>query len=234
MESDHVRVGTSGFSYAEWKGTFYPADLTPSRMLRYYAERFSTVEINNTFYRMPTEKLLSGWAGQVPETFSFVLKAPRRITHELRLRDAADVARAFAGRAALLGPRLGPALFQLPPFLRKDVPLLADFCASLPGGFRAAFEFRHASWLADEVYDTLRAAGAALCVAESEDLATPLVATAPWGYLRLRRQDYVEQDIESWAERIQAQSWSETFVFFKHEDSGAGPALAARLLALLR
>ena len=228
-----VRVGTSGFSYAEWKGTFYPEKLPASRMLAYYAERLSAVEINNTFYRMPTEKLLSGWAQQVPDDFAFVLKAPRRITHELRLREAGETARAFAERAAPLGPRLGPALFQLPPFLRKDAALLADFCAALPAGLRAAFEFRHDSWFGDDVYDVLRARGAALCVADSEDLATPLVATAPWGYLRLRRQDYVDQDIATWAGRIQAQSWDETFVFFKHEDSGAGPALAAKLVAAL-
>jgi uncharacterized protein YecE (DUF72 family) len=229
-----VRVGTSGFSYAEWKGTFYPEDLPAAKMLAYYAGRLSTVEINNTFYRMPTEKLLAGWAGQVPDDFSFVLKAPRRITHELRLRDAGEVAVAFAERSAPLGPRLGPALFQLPPFLKKDAVLLADFLAALPAGFRAAFEFRHESWLGDEVYEALRARGAALCIAESEDLATPLVATADWGYLRLRRQDYVDADVARWAERIRAQPWSDTHVFFKHEDSGAGPALAAKLVAALR
>jgi uncharacterized protein YecE (DUF72 family) len=228
-----VRVGTSGFSYAEWKGTFYPEDLPASRMLRYYGERFFTVEINNTFYRMPTEKLLTGWAGQVGADFRFVLKAPRRITHELKLREAGEVVRTFADRAKGLGPRLGPALFQLPPFLRKDLPLLVEFLAAIPAGFRAAFEFRHASWFSDDVYNALRGARAALCVAESEDLAVPLVAPAPWGYLRLRRQDYVDADLIAWAERIRAQPWDETFVFFKHEESGAGPALAQKLAALL-
>jgi len=228
-----IRVGTSGFSYAEWKGSFYPEDLPAKQMLRYYAERLTAVEINNTFYRMPTDKLLAGWAEQVPADFAFVLKAPRRITHELRLRDAADTVRAFGERAAKLGPRLGPALFQLPPFFKKDLALLSEFLAAVPTGLRAAFEFRHESWLADDVYDALRAREAALCIAEAEDFAVPLVATAPWGYLRLRRQDYVDEDIAAWAERIRAQPWSETYVFFKHEDRGAGPALAARLMALL-
>jgi len=228
-----VRVGTSGFSYAEWKGSFYPEKLPASRMLGYYAERLSTVEINNTFYRMPTDKLLSGWAEKVPEDFSFVLKAPRRITHELRLRDAGETVRAFAERAVKLGDRLGPILVQLPPFFRRDLPLLGEFLGAWPESLRAAFEFRHESWLSDDVYETLRARGAALCIADGEKLSVPLVPTAPWGYLRLRRQDYAEGDLARWADRIRAQPWQRAWVFFKHEDEGAGPALAARLTKLL-
>ncbi|MFY9550489.1 MAG: DUF72 domain-containing protein [Thermoanaerobaculia bacterium] len=225
-----VLAGTSGFSYKEWKGSFYPEDLPADAMLRYYGERLPAVEINNTFYRMPKPALLEGWAAEVPEGFRFVLKASQRITHHKRLKDAGEEVAYFFQVAATLGGRLGPALFQLPPNLKKDLPRLADFLALLPEGSRAAFEFRHASWFQDDVFEALRARGAALCVAEDEELATPLVATAPWGYLRLRRQDYDDGAVGAWAEKIRGQSWGEAFVFFKHEDAGAGPRLAAELL----
>lgn len=226
-------VGTSGYSYKEWKGSFYPRDLPDKQMLRYYAERFSSVEINNTFYRMPSESVLTSWAGEVPETFSFVLKAPQRITHRERLKGSADSVAYLLKVADTLGRRLGPLLFQLPPNLRRDVPRLAEFLALLPHERRAAFEFRHASWFDDEVYDLLRSHGAALCVAEADDEPeVPFVATASWGYLRLRRADYGDDDLRAWAERIHQPSWDDVYLFFKHEDEGTGPKLAARFLEL--
>ncbi len=228
-----VLAGTSGFSYKEWKGSFYPEDLPAEEMLSWYAAQLPAVEINNTFYRMPKPALLEAWAQQVPPQFRFVLKASQRITHHMRLKEAASEVEYFFGVAATLGERLGPALFQLPPNLKKDLPRLEAFLAVLPEGARAAFEFRHASWFEHDVYEALRARGAALCIAEDEELATPLVATAPWGYLRLRRQDYDDAAVAAWAEKLQGQAWSEAYVFFKHEDAGAGPKLAAQLLALL-
>ncbi|MDP9036827.1 MAG: DUF72 domain-containing protein, partial [Myxococcota bacterium] len=203
----NVRVGTSGYSYKEWKGAFYPKDLAPADFLRFYAERFTTVEINNTFYRMPTAPLVEGWAAEVPETFAFALKAPQRITHAAKLKNASEPTAAFAQVAGKLGPRLGPLLFQLPPFQRKDVPRLVSFLEHAPAGMRAAFEFRHKSWFDDEVFAVLRERGVALCIAEGEALATPLVATADWGYVRLRRDAYSDETIAEWAQKIRAQPW---------------------------
>ncbi|HEY7957720.1 MAG: DUF72 domain-containing protein [Polyangia bacterium] len=228
-----VLVGTSGYSYAEWKGTFYPEDLPASKMLRYYGERFPTVEANGTFYRMPSEKALAGWTKQVPEEFVFAVKAPQRITHQLRLVDAGDALGHLCSVTEVLGARRGPFLFQLPPFLKKDLSRLTDFLALLPAGVLAAFEFRHATWFDDETYAALRARNAALVISESEKLAAPVVATADWGYLRLRREDYVDADLASWSERISAQPWQRAFVYLKHEESGMGPRLAARLTELL-
>jgi uncharacterized protein YecE (DUF72 family) len=202
-------------------------------MLGYYAQRFPTVEINNTFYRMPAPEMLRKWADETPTTFRFALKSPRRITHERRLVDVADSLTWLFKAAAELGDRLGPVLFQLPPNFRKDVAKLDAFLATLPPGARAALEFRHESWFAPEVYEVLRARRAALCIAEAEDLATPLEATADWGYLRLRRQDYTDAEVGEWARRIRAQGWSDSYVFFKHEDEGKGPMLAAQLVAAL-
>jgi uncharacterized protein YecE (DUF72 family) len=229
----NIRIGTSGFSYKEWKGSFYPEDIAASDMLRFYAGKFSTVEINNTFYRMPTAAVLSGWAEQVPDGFTFALKASQRITHRSRLKDAADSVEFFFRVATTLGDRLGPVLFQLPPNLKKDLPRLADFLTLLPAGSRSAFEFRHASWFEDDVYEALRGAGAALCVAEDEDLATPFVATTGWGYLRLRRQDYGPESLAERARRIREQAWSEAFVYFKHEDEARGPIFANGLADVL-
>ena len=229
-----VLAGTSGFSYKEWKGSFYPEDLPPDRMLAYYAERLPAVEINNTFYRMPKPALLESWAAEVAPEFRFVLKASQRITHFKRLKETASEVDYFFGVASTLGERLGPVLVQLPPNLKKDLPRLEAFLATLPAGARPAFEFRHGSWFEDDVYEALRAKGAALCVAEDEELATPLVATAEWGYLRLRRQDYDGAAVASWAEKVRGQPWSEAYVFFKHEDAGAGPRLAAEFLERIR
>jgi uncharacterized protein YecE (DUF72 family) len=228
-----VFPGTSGFSYKEWKGSFYPEDLPDAEMLRFYSSRLPSVEINNTFYRMPRASLLEGWAEQVPDGFSFALKASQQITHRKRLKEAGDAVSYFLQVATTLGDRLGPVLFQLPPNLKKDLPRLTDFLAGLPRSPRSAFEFRHESWFDEEVFSALSAVGAALCWAEDEELASPHRATAEWGYLRLRRQDYGEAEIAAWADRIRAQTWKEAWVFFKHEDQGTGPRLAGRLLEIL-
>jgi uncharacterized protein YecE (DUF72 family) len=228
-----VLAGTSGFSYKEWKGSFYPEDLPADEMLRYYAGRLSAVEINNTFYRMPKADVLSRWAEQVPDGFRFVLKASQQITHRKRLKDAAEAVAYFFQGAVTLGDRMGPVLFQLPPNLKKDLPRLSDFLAVLPPAARCAFEFRHESWFADDVFAALGARGSALCVAEDEELATPFVATTGWGYLRLRRQDYGEGDLRDRAGKILAQPWSEAYVFYKHEDGGKGPQLAEELTKIL-
>jgi uncharacterized protein YecE (DUF72 family) len=232
-----VLVGTSGYSYAPWKGSFYPEKLPAAKMLAYYATQLPTVEINNTFYRMPAAEMLQRWGAETPESFSFVLKSPKRITHEKRLLDAGDTVKRFFETAAALGPKLGPALFQLPPNLKKDLPRLEAFLTQLREAApqaRPAFEFRHDSWFSDDVYTALRAHRAALCIAEDEDLATPFEATADWGYLRLRRQDYDDAALATWAERLRGQTaaWSAAHVFFKHEDEGKGPKLAAQMIAL--
>ena len=230
----NVFVGTSGYSYPEWKGTFYPAKMQPRQMLGFYGSHFRTVEINNTFYRPPTEQLLLAWAAQVPTNFRFVLKAPQEITHVKKLAGAGELVSALFVAAGALKDRLGPVLFQLPPNFRKDVPLLRAFLASLPTGVHVAFEFRRQEWFCDEVFSALRERGAGLCVADAEDeLDVPFVATADWGYLRLRRPDYDDVALAEWAKRLRSQSWNEAYVFFKHEDAGAGPRMAARLLELL-
>jgi uncharacterized protein YecE (DUF72 family) len=226
-------IGTSGFSYPKWRGSFYPEKLPEPKMLGYYAQKLRAVEINNSFYRMPTPEVIGRWAAETPAEFRFAIKSPRRITHEKKLADtAAAVERLDAGVQAL-GDKLGPILFQLPPFMKKDLLRLDDFLAALPKRLRPALEFRHESWFSDDVYACLRARHAALCIAESEDLATPLVATTDWGYLRLRRQDYDQAALASWAARVTPQPWAETFVFFKHEDEGKGPALASAFGSML-
>ncbi len=228
-------VGTSGYNYKEWKGPFYPADLAEAEMLKYYAQRFSTVEINYTFYRMPNVRTLQGWAKDTPEGFSFTLKAPRRITHDLRLRDAADPLTYFCDTAKALKQRLGALLFQLPPFLKKDLPRLEDFLHQLPSGFRPAFEFRNPSWFADETYECLQRFDAALCIAEHEERSAPFEQTANFGYFRLRRPDYTDADLAAWAQRLQdaAAPWTDAFIYFKHEEAGKGPLFAAKLSQLL-
>ena len=231
----NVLVGTSGFAFPEWKGNFYPEKIAAKDMLRYYAERFPTVEVNNTFYRLPKEKVLADWAAEVPENFQFVLKASQRITHFQRLKDVADLVTYLLRTASTLGQKLGPILFQLPPNLKKDVPRLKEFFLTLPERRRVAFEFRHASWFDDETFDVLRAESAALCVADTgEEPATPLVATTDWGYLRLRREDFSDAELAAWAKKIHEQPWQDAYVFMKHEEEGRGPKLAARLTELLR
>jgi uncharacterized protein YecE (DUF72 family) len=229
-----VYVGTSGFSYPEWKGTFYPEKLSPRKMLGFYADRFRTVEINLTFRGLPAESVLDGWAGKVPAGFRFVLKAPQQITHHRRLAGADGELATFLDFAEKLGERRGPLLFQLPPNFKKDVPRLRAFLNLLTPGERAAIEFRHPTWFDDEVFSVLRDHGAALCLADAGDeLAVPFVPTADWGYLRLRRPDYDDAALREWADRVRAQAWREAYVFFKHEDSGQGPRLAARLQDVL-
>jgi len=228
-------TGTTGFSYKEWVGPFYPAKTPADAMLRFYGERFPTVEINNTFYRMPDTALLERWAQEVPAGFAFTLKAPQRITHIKRLKDTASDVAEFTRRAAVLGDRLGMLLFQLPPSLRKDLPRLRDFLAALPPGRRVAVEFRHASWHDDEVYETLRARGAALCVMEDDDEETsPFVVTSQDAYLRLRRTQYTEDDLRAWADRIAAQPLERAWVYFKHEDEALAPRFARQLEEMWR
>ena len=193
-----ILVGTSGYSYPEWKGSFNPSDLPTSKMLPYYAERFSTVEINNTFYRLPTDKVLGDWAAATPEEFSFTLKASRRITHNARLRDCRELLETFCARAQTLGPKLGMLLFQLPPWFRKDLEVFDAFLDWMPPKVRAAFEFRHQSWLSDDVYARLKARNIALCITDSEKATTPVVATADYSYFRLRDEGYQEADIARW------------------------------------
>jgi uncharacterized protein YecE (DUF72 family) len=225
-------AGTSGFSYKEWKGRFYPANQPDRQMLEFYGSRLPTVEINNTFYRMPKREALEGWAGQVPSAFKFALKAPQRITHRERLEGSTDSLRAFLEVAGVLGERLGPLLFQLPPFLRKDIPRLEAFVGMVPEGVRVAFEFRHPSWFADDTYDVLRARGSALVGGDADDAdkSPPLIATAGFGYLRLRAEEYEEPALAAWADRIAQQPWTDAFVFLKHEVRG--PEFAETLARL--
>jgi uncharacterized protein YecE (DUF72 family) len=229
----NLYVGTSGFAYKEWKGTFYPEDLPDKQMLRFYGERFRSVEINNTFYRMPKESVLQAWAQEVPADFKFVLKAPQRITHMQRLKDVDDSVSYLLKVAAALQERLGPLLFQLPPYLKRDAACLRAFLTLIPGNRRAAFEFRHESWFDDEIFGLLRERQAALCIAEAEDgVEVPFVSTADWGYLRLRRPDYGDPELKAWVNRVQQQGWRDAFVFFKHEDEGKGPQMGKRFLEL--
>ncbi len=225
-------AGTSGYSYKEWLGSFYPEKLPAKEMLRYYAGHFPTVEINNTFYRMPAEVMLAGWAKEVPDSFTFTLKAPQRITHQKRLREAEQEVTEFLRRAGALGGKLGVILFQLPPFLRKDLPRLRDFLALLPSARRYAFEFRHETWRDEEVYGALRERGVALCVADTDEGDTPFVCTSDSGYLRLRRTHYDDKDLEAWAGRIKAQPLARAYVYFKHEDEARGTKFARRFTEL--
>jgi uncharacterized protein YecE (DUF72 family) len=228
-------VGTSGYNYPEWKGSFYPPKLPAAKMLPYYAERFTTVEINYTFYRIPNEKILAGWSGATPAQFRLTLKAPKRITHIAKLRDCADLLQYFLKTAATLGPKLGAILFQLPPYLRKDLAVLDGFLALLPPGTCAAFEFRHASWMDEEVFARLRAQNLALCIADSEKFSTPVEITADYGYFRLRDEGYTAQDLERWADTIRssAAGCRDVFVYFKHEEAGTGPEFCRVLLEAL-
>ena len=228
-----ILVGTSGFSYPAWKGTFYPPDITAPRMLAWYSRQLPAVEVNNTFYRMPQARTLATWRGEVPPGFVFVMKAPQRITHLKRLYDVAEPVAAFFRAGRELGDGMGPALFQLPPQMKRDVARLDDFLGSLPPGARSAIEFRDASWLRDDVLATLSRHGAALVVNQSAENDPPLVATAQFGYLRLRKPVYGVGELAAWAERIRAQPWSEAFVFFKHEDEARGPRFAVELAALV-
>ena len=220
-----IWIGTSGYNYPEWKGSFYPTDLPAAKMLPYYAARFSTVEINYTFYRMPNEKLVGGWAAQTPDPYRLTLKAPRRITHDSRLKNTGELVDGFCRVAGTLGPKLGALLFQLPPNLKKDLALFDAFLSDVPPKAPAAFEFRHVSWLDDEVFDRLRQRNLALCVADREKLSTPVTVTADYAYFRLRDEGYTPEDIARWAEIIarETSTCRDVFVYFKHEEAGKGP-----------
>ncbi|MGH8131913.1 MAG: DUF72 domain-containing protein [Steroidobacteraceae bacterium] len=230
-----VWVGTSGYNYPEWRGSFYPEKFPAAKMLPYYAQAFSTVEINYTFYRTPNEKILAGWDRETPPGFRLTLKAPKRITHIARLRDCTDLLQYFQKTAATLGPKLGAILFQLPPYFRKDLAVLDEFLATLAPDTCAAFEFRHASWIDPEVFARLRARNLALCVADSEKFSTPVEITAAYAYFRLRDQGYTPPDLQRWAEVIRAKTThcSDVFVYFKHEEAGKGPQFARLLLEAL-
>jgi uncharacterized protein YecE (DUF72 family) len=230
-----IWVGTSGYNYPEWKGSFYPEKLPAAQMLPYYAERLSTVEINYTYYRTPNQKILAGWNTATPERFRLTLKAPKRITHDARLKDCADRLQYFIDTAATLGPKLGALLFQLPPNFKQDLAVLDAFLESFPAGTVAAFEFRHGSWLNDEVYRRLAARNLALCVADSETMATPVQITADYAYFRLRDEGYTPEDIARWAQTIRDSTGGckDVFVYFKHEEAGKGPQFARLLLEAL-
>jgi uncharacterized protein YecE (DUF72 family) len=230
-----LHVGTSGYSYKEWKGNFYPEDLPAKEMLSYYSRQLPAVEINNTFYRLPQPGMIENWKTQVPARFRFSIKATQRITHIKRLNNVADETKYLLETAALLEERLGVVLFQLPPNMKKDSGRLKAFLDLLPADTRTAFEFRHETWFDDEVLTLLRAKDCALVVSDTDEKPlTEIVSTAKWGYLRLRRTAYDENDLVEWLRRVREQKWKDAFIFFKHEDEGTGPKLAARFLELAK
>jgi uncharacterized protein YecE (DUF72 family) len=231
MTNSRIVAGASGYSFKEWKGNFYPDKIKPEDMLTFYAERLPTVEINNTFYRLPSASMLENWAATTPQAFRLAIKASRRITHIARLKveTAAEPTNYLYRNLEALGAKRGPVLFQLPPNLKKDLPRLTAFLGLLPDGHRAAFEFRNDTWFADDVYDALKTSGASLCLSEREDNAPPpLVETAPWGYVRLRLETYSDGDLQQWARRLEATSWQQIFVYFMHEPTA--PAYARTLM----
>jgi len=230
-----LHVGTSGYSYKEWKGNFYPEDLPAKEMLSYYSRRLPAVEINNTFYRLPQPSMIENWKQQVPARFRFSIKATQRITHIKRLKNVAEETKYLLETAALLEQRLGVVLFQLPPNSKKDTERLRDFLALLPDDTRAAFEFRHETWFDEEVFDLLRRKNSALVISDTDDKPlTEIISTATWGYLRLRKTNYDESDLVEWMKRVMSQKWKDAFIFFKHEDEGVGPKLAAQFLELAK
>jgi uncharacterized protein YecE (DUF72 family) len=230
-----IWVGTSGYNYPEWRGSFYPTGWPAKKMLPYYAARFPTVEINYTFYRMPNEKLVAGWAAETPSPYKLTLKAPRRITHDSRLRNCGDTCRGFCQVAGTLGAKLGALLFQLPPGFKKDLAVFDAFLTELPPRVCAAFEFRHPSWFDEDVFGRLEKRNLALCVADSEKLSTPVRVTAEYAYFRLRDEGYTPDDIARWAEVLTRETGrcNEIFVYFKHEEQGKGPELARLLMKRL-
>ena len=233
-----IYVGTSGYGYKEWKGIFYPEKISPKEMLRFYSGRLNTVEINNTFYRMPKESVLTSWAEQVPGDFVFALKAPQVITHLKRLWNVSEETEYLFKTLSVLDRKLGPILFQFPKSFRADRHALQDFLDLIPGDRACAFEFRSPSWLDGEILDLLRERESSLCIADADENPTnEIIGTAPWGYLRLRRSDYTDADLSQWLERILSQKWEKAFVFFKHEEDDAkgpatGPEMAVRFREL--
>ena len=230
-----LHVGTSGYSYKEWKGNFYPQDLPAKEMLSYYSQRLPAVEINNTFYRLPQPSMIENWKAQVPARFRFSIKATQRITHIKRLNNVADETKYLLETASLLAQRLGVVLFQLPPNMKKDFERLKSFLDLLPVDVRTAFEFRHETWFDDEVFGLLRERDCALVVSDTDEKPlTEITGTAKWGYLRLRRTVYDETDLVEWLKRVREQKWKDAFVFFKHEDEGTGPRLAAQFIEMAK
>jgi uncharacterized protein YecE (DUF72 family) len=231
----NLSVGTSGYSYKQWKGHFYPEDLSDKEFLKFYGTKLNSVEINNTFYRLPNETVVKNWAEQVPDGFRFSIKASQRITHIKRLKEVGDETEYLLRVARTLGKKLGVILVQLPPNMKKDIERLATFLKLLSGDVNVAFEFRHASWFDDETLALLRANNCSLCIADVDDdgLQVPFVSTAHWGYLRLRRENYTAAELKNWFARVNEQKWNDAFVFFKHEDEGIGPKLAMKFLGLL-
>lgn len=228
-------IGTSGYNYPEWRGTFYPEKFSTAKMLAFYAERFNTVEVNYTFYRIPTPALLEGWAKGTPEDFTFTLKAPRRITHDAKLQRCEELTQVFCKTATTLGSKLGVLLFQLPPTFKRDDAVFGQFLDLIPEGTRAAFEFRHASWHDDAVFEALRRRNLALCVADSEKMSTPVLATADYAYFRLRDEGYQPADIGQWATTISGLNGvAAAYVYFKHEEQGKGPEFARILMQALK
>lgn len=227
----NLHVGTSGYSYKEWKGIFYPEKLPAKEMLPYYASQLSAVELNNTFYRMPQQAMVESWNAQVPDDFRFSVKASQRITHFKRLKDAEAEAKYLLETVGALKEKLGVVLYQLPPNMKKDLERLQSFVINLPADVRAAFEFRHPTWFDDDVLEVLKNQNLALCISDTDDLpAVHIDRTADWGYMRLRRVNYSKEDLTEWSKRIKAQDWKTTFVFFKHEDEGTGPRLAREFI----
>ena len=229
-----LHVGTSGYNFPEWRGSFYPPKLPSAKWLEYYAQQLDTVEINYTFYRMPNAKTIAGWDAATPDTFTFVLKAPQRITHFARLQNIDEPLRLFLDTTRKLNTKFGAILFQLPPNFKKDIDKLGDLLTQFPPDVRAACEFRHASWWSDDVFELLRSTNTALCVADTEEGTTPLVATADFGYVRLRDEGYDETGLREWMTKVQTlgSAWTDAFVFFKHEEKGMGPKLAREFLQL--
>jgi uncharacterized protein YecE (DUF72 family) len=226
-----IHVGTSGFAHKEWKGKFYPEKISPKELLRFYAERLGTVEINNTFYHMPQESVLASWAGQVPDDFVFALKAPQVITHMKQMRNVFEETERLFRSLAILDRKLGPVLFQFPKSFRADRQALEDFLPLIPGETACAFDFRSPSWLDDEILDLLRKKGCSWCIEDTDETpVSEVISTAAWGYLRLRRSDYTDAALSQWVEKIRSQKWDRAFVFFKHED---GPELALRFQELV-
>jgi uncharacterized protein YecE (DUF72 family) len=226
-----IHIGTSGFAHKEWKGKFYPEKLSPKELLRFYAGRLNTVEINNTFYHMPKESVLASWAGQVPDDFVFALKAPQVMTHIKQLRNVFEETEILFRALSTMGRKLGPILFQFPKSFQVNRPALEDFLPLIPGGVACAFDFRSPTWLEAGIPDLLRDRGFGWCIEDTdENPAQELISTASWGYLRMRRSDYTDVDLARWKERILSQKWERTFVFFKHED---GPEMALRFQELI-
>jgi len=230
-----LHVGTSGYSYKEWKGSFYPEKFAAKDMLSYYASKLPAVELNNTFYRLPQRSMVESWKAQVPESFRFSVKASQRITHFKRLKEAADETKYMLETVSALDDRLGVVLYQLPPNMKKDLERLETFLKHLPPSPPSAFEFRHPTWFDDDVLELLRRENRALCISDTDDLPVSHIdKTADWGYMRLRRVNYSTADLREWISRMKAQDWKHTFVFFKHEDEGTGPRLASEFIDLSR